>query len=78
MAHKVSMKVDHLLDLGSVDVEFEVRRGRTLLGRVQISKGGIDWTRAGARRPVKASWQEFSEWMALKSPGTHSQKQPSL
>jgi hypothetical protein len=72
MAHKVSMKVDHLLDLGSVDVEFEVRTGRTLLGRIQINKGGIDWTKAGARRPVKTSWQEFSEWMALKNHGTHS------
>lgn len=65
--NKVSMKLDHLLDLGHLDVEFEVRSGRTLLGRAQISKGGIDWTRAGARRAVKASWQELAEWMASKS-----------
>jgi len=65
--HKVSMKVDHLLDLGYVDVEFEVRAGRTLLGRALISKGGIDWIRAGARRPVKASWPEVAEWMASKT-----------
>ncbi len=64
--HKVSMKIDHLLDVGHVDVEFEVRNGRTLLGRVEVGKGGIDWTRAGTRRPVKASWQEFAEWMAAK------------
>ncbi len=69
--HKVSMKVDHPLDLGYVDVEFEVRAGKTLLGRVQVSKVGIDWTRAGARKAVKTSWQEFAEWMALKSAGAH-------
>lgn len=70
--HKVSMKVDHLLDLGHLDVEFEVRAGRTLLGRAQVSKGGIDWTKAGARRPVKASWQELAEWMTSKTPSAPS------
>jgi len=67
MAHRVSMKVDHLLDLGYVDVEFEVRTGKTLLGRAFVSRGGIDWIRAGTRRPVKASWSELAEWIASKA-----------
>ena len=50
-----------------MDVEFEVRSGRSLLGRVQVSKLGVDWTKAGARRPVRATWQEFAEWMTAKT-----------
>jgi hypothetical protein len=57
------MKIAHELDVGNVDVEFEVRSGQTLLGRVQVSKGGIDWTPANAQKPRKASWSEFAEWM---------------
>ena len=61
--HKVNMKIAHAVNVGNVDVEFEVRSGSTLLGRVQVSKGGIDWTPANARNPRKATWQEFAEWM---------------
>jgi len=51
------------MDVGNVDVEFEVRSDKTLLGRVEVSKGGIDWTPNNGRKARKASWQEFADWM---------------
>jgi hypothetical protein len=61
--HTVKLKVAHAIDVGNVDVEFEVRSGGPLLGRVQVSKGGIDWTPRNGQKPRKASWQEFADWM---------------
>ena len=63
-AKKVSMKVDHLIEIGNVDVVFEVRDGTALMGRMKISRGGIDWHPAGAHGDdIKATWGEFKEWM---------------
>ncbi len=62
-AHNVELLIAHPLNVGNVDVEFEVRTGKKLLGRVQVSKGGIDWTPVNGRKPRKASWEEFSDWM---------------
>lgn len=56
------MVIAHKLEIGNVDVEFEVRDGATLLGVVQISRGGIDW-RPSRKAPIKATWKEFSDWM---------------
>lgn len=57
------MKVAHPINVGNVDVEFEVRQDGQLLGRVQISQGGIDFRPANKRQSRKATWQEFAAWM---------------
>jgi hypothetical protein len=62
-SHTVKLKVAHAVDVGNVDVEFEVRKGNGLLGRVKVSKGGIDWIPSNARNARKATWQEFADWM---------------
>jgi hypothetical protein len=60
--HSVKMTISHAMDVGNVDVEFQVRNGTRLMGTVKISKGTIDWRPAGGK-PRKASWTEFAEWM---------------
>ena len=42
--HDVTMNLSHPITVKNVDVEFEVRSDGELQGKVQISKGGIDWT----------------------------------
>jgi hypothetical protein len=68
-AHSVKMLVEHPLNVGNLGVEFEVRKGGKLLGKLQISQTSIDWTPAKARNPRKAGWQEFGDWMENKDSG---------
>lgn len=60
---KVSLKVPNAIDVGRVDVEFEVREGNTLIGTLSISQGGIDWRAAGKRSAQSATWTRFAELM---------------
>lgn len=69
VAHSVKMLVEHPLNVGNLGVEFEVRKGGKLLGKLQISQTSIDWTPAKARNPRKAGWQEFGDWMEGKGGG---------
>jgi hypothetical protein len=62
-AKKISMKVEHPIEVGNVDVVFEVRDGGALLGRMKISKGGIDWFPNNARKPRTITWSNFSVYM---------------
>jgi hypothetical protein len=65
-AHSVKMLVEHPLNVGNLGVEFEVRKGGKLLGKLQINQTSIDWTPAKARNPRKVSWLEFGDWMEGK------------
>ena len=58
-AHDVTMNLSHPITVKNVDVEFEVRSDGELMGKVQISKGGIDWT------PFK-SHPRTSTWGAVR------------
>jgi hypothetical protein len=62
-AHSVKLKMEHPLAVGNLGVEFEVRRGGKLLGKLEVTQSTIEWTPAKARNPRKKSWQEFGEWM---------------
>jgi hypothetical protein len=61
-AHDVTMNLSHPITVKNVDVEFEIRSDGELMGKVQISKGGIDWTpfKSHARA---ATWEQFAAWM---------------
>jgi hypothetical protein len=61
-AHDVTMNLSHPITVKNVDVEFEVRSDGELMGKVQISKGGIDWTPFKSH-PRTASWEQFAAWM---------------
>jgi hypothetical protein len=62
-AKRISMKVEHPIEVGNVDVVFEVRDGAALLGRMEISKGGIDWYPNNARKPRTVTWASFHTYM---------------
>jgi hypothetical protein len=68
-AHSVKMLVEHPLNVGNLGVEFEIRKGGKLLGKLQISQTSIDWTPAKARNPRRAGWEEFGDWMENKGAG---------
>lgn len=65
---KIKMNIEHPIEVGNVDVVFEVRDGADLLGRMKISKGGIDWQPRGAQSPRKSSWAQFDAWMKTDEP----------
>jgi hypothetical protein len=65
-AHLVKLKVEHPLTVGNVGVEFELRRGGRLLGKLEVTQTNIDWTPAKARNPRKVSWQEFGDRMEAR------------
>jgi hypothetical protein len=65
-AHSVKLKIEHPLTVGNIGVEFEVRRGGKLLGKLEVTQTTIDWTPAKARNPRKVSWQEFGDWMEAR------------
>ena len=73
-AHSVKMKVGHPLTVGNVGVEFEVRRGGKLLGKLEVTQTTVDWTPAKARNPRKVSWQEFGDWMEARGQRDGSQR----
>ena len=60
--HDVSMNLSHPITVMNVDVEFEVRSDGELMGKVQISRGGIDWMPFKSH-PRAASWEQFASWM---------------
>ncbi len=63
MAHNILMKLPPQ-PVGNSDVEFEVRSAGELLGRVRISKGGVDWYRKNAKQCTgSATWAQFKAFM---------------
>jgi hypothetical protein len=64
MATQINLKVPTAIPVSSVDIEFEVRKNNELQGKVTISRGGIDWRRAHARKPVSLTWDQFAALMA--------------
>jgi hypothetical protein len=58
------MSIAHPIEIANVDVEFVVRDGPTLMGRLTISRGGIDWRPSGASESTSTTWKEFAKWMS--------------
>lgn len=65
---KIKMKIEHAIEVANVDVDFEVRDGSDLLGRLEISKGGIDWYPRSAQSPRRSTWAQFDAWMKTDDP----------
>jgi hypothetical protein len=60
--HEVTMNLSQPITVKNVDVEFEVRSDGELMGKVQISRGGIDWMPFKSH-PRAATWEQFAAWM---------------
>lgn len=59
--HKVIMKTPRRM-LRKMDVEFAVRINGELMGRLYISKGGIDYRPARGKQPYVKSWEALHEF----------------
>lgn len=53
-------------DLGKADVEFEVKKDGTALGKLEVSKGAVVWFPANGSIGYKMSWTKFGELMVGK------------
>jgi hypothetical protein len=63
--HDVELWIDHPINIGNRDVQFPVAADGKAYGRVQISKGGIDWMPAKKQKAgYWLTWQEFADLMA--------------
>ena len=61
--HEVTLRTKHPIEVGNVDVELAVRYGRTLVGTLRVSVGGIDWYPRNAKKARRVSWEQFDAWM---------------
>jgi len=48
-------------ELGNVDAVFEIIQDDAKLGSIEISKGGMDYYPANAKKPIKINWTQFDE-----------------
>lgn len=63
MAYKIDFEVP-VRELGTDEVVIYVNRDGEMMGRLKMSKGGIAWYRAKAKKPTRdLSWRELSELM---------------
>lgn len=60
--HNVSFTIPWR-DLGTSDVEFEVKKDGEALGKLEVSKGSVVWFPKGAKKGHKMSWGKFSRTM---------------
>jgi hypothetical protein len=58
--------------IGSAGIVFHVVKSDTKLGRLKVSKGGLQWFPKDGKRGHKINWHEFVEMMNLKMVGTGS------
>lgn len=48
-------------EIDNSDVTFRVQQDDGLLGRLTISKGGVDWTPANKRSSISKNWTQIHE-----------------
>jgi len=59
MAHSVEIELP-INQVINKDVTFIIRRHDTKVGELRISKGGVDWYPAHAKRAVTKTWKQFA------------------
>lgn len=66
MAHSVEFRTPEL-DVPRVDVLFRVKRDGRALGKLRISKGGVEWMQRGkSKRAYHMSWGRVDEIFVAK------------
>jgi hypothetical protein len=58
MAHNVEFVLPQR-DLGKVDIEFIITKDNVQLGKMKISKGGVDYYPKNAKKPIKKNWSQL-------------------
>jgi len=58
--HNISFSLPEL-EMGKVDAHFYIYKDKEKLGRITISKGGLDYYARNKKKPIKISWSKFDE-----------------
>ncbi len=69
--HDVSFTVPERA-LGKADLEFRVKRGGKVLGRLKVSNGTIVWVPKDSSYGYKMGWSDFDVYM--REHGKHDKK----
>ena len=65
MAHEVKLTIS-AIQIGNVDIEFDVYSGRRKTGTLKISKGSLDWVPVGnSVNALKVTWEDFANLMKV-------------
>lgn len=67
MAHEVYLNTPSL-PIGNADVWFVANRGNKMLGRLKVSKGGVEWQPKRKRKSGPTiTWAKFADLMNKES-----------
>ena len=62
--HEVKLRVNQGIDIENVDATLSVWSDDSLLGRLRVSRGSVDWEPAHGRQTIyRVSWEKFAELM---------------
>jgi hypothetical protein len=61
MAHGIEMTLPDRIKIKNADVVFEIRHNRTLIGKVKMSRGGLEYTptHKQSKGTIRKSWPAF-------------------
>jgi len=49
------------VELGKSDAEFTIYQNSEVLGKIKISKGGLDYYPFKKKKPIKIQWSQFDQ-----------------
>ena len=62
--HDVELRISHAVPVGNRDIEIPVKVDGTPLGRLKISRGGVDWLPSpNSKTSFALSWSQLAELM---------------
>lgn len=71
MAHNVVFSIPER-SLGKADIEFIIRKDRTVIGKLKVSKGLIVWVPKNTTYGYKLNWTDFA--ILMEENGKHENK----
>jgi hypothetical protein len=61
--NEVTLKVPQGINVGNLDANLVVHQDGKLLGRLELSRGGVDWIPSNSRSRYVLRWSVFSQVM---------------
>ncbi|NTS42997.1 hypothetical protein HRG84_19075 [Flavisolibacter sp. BT320] len=46
-------------EINKVDAHFEIYQNDAKMGRITVSKGGLDYYPSNSKKPIKITWSQF-------------------
>ena len=62
--HEVGLRIAHDIPVGNVDVELPIKADGAPLGRIRVSRGGVDWLPSPkSKKRYSLTWAKFDDLM---------------